>query len=54
MAPKRKKTNKISVAEALLKRYHDPTKPGSLGGIQRFARAWKIPLKKAQTLLQKD
>ena len=53
MAP-RKKSKKTSVSDALLKRYHDPSKPGSLGGVQRFAKAWKLPLKRTQNLLQKD
>ena len=53
MAP-RKKGKKVSVADALLKRYHNPSAPGSLGGIQRFAKAYKIPLKTAQNLLKKD
>ena len=37
-----------------LARYHNPKAPGSLGGVQRFARAHKIPLKKAKDLLQQD
>ena len=53
MAP-RKKGKKVSVADALLKQYHNPSAPGSLGGIQRFAKAYKIPLKTAQNLLKKD
>ena len=45
---------KVSVAQALLKRYHDPKAKGSLGGIQRFAKAWGVPLKVAQNLLKRD
>ena len=48
MAPRKKK--KID----WLACYHDPKAPGSLGGVQRFARAHKIPLKKAKELLQQD
>ena len=54
MAPRKKQVKKVSVAQALLKRYHNPAAPGSLGGIQRFAKAYKIPLKTAQNLLRKD
>ena len=44
----------MSVADALLKRYHNPSAPGSLGGIQRFAKAYGVPVKVAQNLLKKD
>ena len=55
MAPRKKKSvKKVSVAQALLKRYHDPKAKGSLGGIQRFAKAWGVPLKVAQNLLKRD
>ena len=53
MAP-RKKGKKVSVADALLKRYHNPSAPGSLGGVQRFAKAYGVPVKVAQNLLKKD
>ena len=43
-----------SLSEQWLSRYHDPRAEGSLGGVQRFARAHKIPLKKAQRVLQRD
>ena len=49
MAP-RKKKKKID----WLARYHDRKAPGSLGGVQRFGRAHKIPLKNAKDLLQQD
>lgn len=38
----------------LLTDYHDPTKPGSLGGVARFAKAQKIPLGRARKLLERD
>jgi len=51
---KPKKKKKISVADALLKKYHDPKAPGSLGGVQRFCKAYGLPLKKAKQVLEKD
>jgi len=57
MAPRKKKkkpVNKVSVAQALLKRYHDPKAKGSLGGVRRFAKAWGVPSKVAQHLLKRD
>ena len=52
MAPRKKSTRaRVTPAQALLKRYRDPAKPGSLGGVERFAKAWKIPTKRAQNLL---
>ena len=55
MAPRKKQAvKKVSVADALLKRYHNPSASGSLGGIQRFAKAYGVPLKVAQNLLKKD
>ena len=51
---KPKKEEKISVADALLKRYHDPKAPGSLGGVQRFAKAYGLPVKRAKQFLEKD
>ena len=53
MAP-RKKGKKVSVADALLKRYHNPAAPGSLGGVQRFVKAYGVPRKTAQNVLKKD
>ena len=52
MAPRKKK--KLDILQAWLDRYHDPRTPGSLGGVQRFARAHRIPLKKAQLVLERD
>ena len=37
-----------------MSRYHDPRAPGSLGGVQRFAKAHRLPLKKAQRILERD
>ena len=54
MAPRKTKRKKLDVSQQWLARYHDPRAPGSLGGVQRFARAHKIPLKKAQRVLQRD
>lgn len=56
MAPRKKKkpVNKVSVAQALLKRYHDPKAKGSLGGVRRFAKAWGVPSQVAQSLLKRD
>jgi len=50
MAPRKKK----DVLQQWLSRYHDPRAPGSLGGVQRFARAHRLPLKKAQQVLERD
>ena len=44
MAPRKK--NKRDVSQAWLSRYHDPRAPGSLGGVQRFAKAHRLPLHK--------
>ena len=52
MAPRKKK--KLDVSPSWLSRYHDPRAPGSLGGVQRFAKAHQIPLKKAQRVLERD
>ena len=49
MAPRKKK-----VSQPWLNRYHDPRAPGSLGGVQRFAKAHRLPLKKAQWVLERD
>ena len=48
MAPRKKNT------QPWLSRYHDPRAPGSLGGVQRFAKAHRLPLKKAQRVLEQD
>ena len=47
-------TKKSNVSQQWLSRYHDPSAPGSLGGVQRFAKAQGLPLKKAQRLLEQD
>ena len=51
---KQKKRTTTSLSEQWLSSYHDPRAEGSLGGVQRFARAHKIPLKKAQRVLERD
>ena len=48
MAPRKKNT------QSWLSRYHDPHAPGSLGGVQRFAKAHRLPLKQAQRVLEQD
>ena len=48
------KDKKLDVSQQWLARYHDPRAPSSLGGVQRFARAHQIPLKKAQRVLERD
>ena len=48
MAPRKKK-----VSQSWLNRYHDPRAPGSLGGVQRFAKAHRLPLKKVQRVLER-
>ena len=53
MAPKKTK-RKLDLSQHWLSPYHDPRAPGSLGGVQRFAHAHKIPLKKAESVLQRD
>ena len=52
MAPR--KSKKLDVSQSWLGRYHDPRAPGSLGGVQRFARTRRIPLKQAQRVLERD
>jgi len=52
MAPRKKK--KLDVSQQWLSRYQDPRAPGSLGGVQRFAKAHQIPLKKVQRVLERD
>jgi len=54
MAPRKTKRKKLDLSKQRLARYHDPRAPGSLGGVQRFARAHHIPLKKAQRVLERD
>ena len=48
-----KKKKPISTT-ALLKRYRDPLKPGSLGGLNRFAKANKITVKRTREVLERD
>jgi len=52
MAPR--KTKKLDVPQQWLGRYHDPRAPGSLGGVQQFARAHQLPLKQAQRVWERD
>ena len=47
-------TKSAKDSQQWLRRYHDPCAPGSLGGVQRFAKAQGLPLKKAQRLLERD
>ena len=54
MAPRKTQRKKLDVSQQWLTRYHDPRAPGSLGGVPRFARAHKIPLKQAQRVLERD
>ena len=55
MAPRKtKRKTKTTLSEQWLSRYHDPRADGSLGGVQRFARAHKIPVKRAQRVLERD
>ena len=48
-----KKKKKLSEG-VLLSRYRDPLKPGSLGGLTRFAKANNISVKRARQVLQSD
>lgn len=45
---------KKSKATKLLTSYHDPRKPGSLGGVTRFAQSLKLPARKVREVLEKD
>jgi len=49
-----RKTKKPDVSPSWLSRYHDPRAPGSLGGVQRFAKAHHLPLKQTQRVLERD
>ena len=53
MAPRKKKT-RVNVATKWLSKYHDVRTRASLGGVRRFAKAHKLPLKKAQRILEQD
>ena len=50
---KGKKKKELSV-KTLLSRYRDPLKPGSLGGVTRFAKANNITIQRARDVLQRD
>ena len=50
---KEEKKKKISDA-TLLRQYRDPTQPGSLRGVQRFAKSQGISAGRARALLQRD
>ena len=47
-------SKKKKIKRDLLAVYKDPAASGSLGGVQRFAQAQGISVKKAKTLLEKD
>ena len=49
----KKKKKELSV-KTLLSRYRDPLKPGSLGGVTRFAKANNITIRRAREVLQRD
>jgi len=53
---KKKKTSKKKKLSTgtLLTRYRDPLKPGSLGGLTRFAKADNISVKRAREVPQRD
>ena len=53
MAPRKKKT-RVNVTDKWLSKYHDVHTQASLGGVNRFAKALKLPLKKAQRILEQD
>ena len=50
----KKKRKKPLSTSTLLARYRDPLKPGSLGGLTRFAKANKITVKRARDVLERD
>ena len=49
-----KKSKKKLSTGTLLGRYRDPLRPGSLGGLTRFAKANKISVRRAREILQRD
>jgi len=51
---KKKGKKKELSAKTLLLRYQDPLKPGSLGGVTRFAKANNITIQRAREVLQRD
>ena len=48
------KSKKKNTYATLLTTYRDPTAPGSLGGVARFARAQKLPIGKVRKTLERD
>ena len=51
----KKEEEKKKISDAtLLRQYRDPTQPGSLGGVQRFAKTRGISAGRARVLLQRD
>ena len=44
----------MNVTDKWLSKYHDVHTRASLGGVHRFAKAHKLPLKKAQRILEQD
>ena len=51
----KKRGKKIELStQTLLSKYRDPLKPGSLGGVTRFAKANNITIKRAREVLQRD
>ena len=50
----KKKRKKPLSTGTLLARYRDPLKPGSLGGLTRFAKANGITVQRAREVLQRD
>ena len=48
-----KKQKQLSTG-TMLARYRDPLKPGSLGGLTRFAKANKIMVRRARDVLERD
>lgn len=45
---------KLKKDEKILSDYHDPSQPGSLGGIARFAKSHKISVDTAKKVLERD
>ena len=54
MKKKGKKKKKELSAKTLLSRYRDRLKPGSLGGVTRFAKANNVTIRRAREVLQRD
>ena len=51
---KRRKKKKVDRYGNLLALYQDPSAPGSLGGVARFAKAQKLPVAKVRETLEGD